>query len=185
MHEAMSWIWVAAVVGPGHRVASGQASDSPYPAGTIALQTPHFLAAGLDLTPFWPGTLNLDLSPVQFRLAQPHRRIDQLVWTEHHPPETFSFCRCRLRWQGSEVAGLVYYPHPETKRTHFQSATTLEVLAPWLPGVKDGVGLEIALQPSEIRLLNPDEKSIRHDHPALQSSNCAADHLSASDLPQA
>jgi hypothetical protein len=34
----------------GHGVASGQAAASPYPAGTIALQSPHFASLGLDLS---------------------------------------------------------------------------------------------------------------------------------------
>ncbi|MEO0518268.1 MAG: hypothetical protein AAF171_13325 [Cyanobacteria bacterium P01_A01_bin.116] len=47
------------VVVPGHRVASGQAQDSPYPHGTIEMQQPHFLSLGVDLSPYYPGTLNV------------------------------------------------------------------------------------------------------------------------------
>ena len=38
------------VVVAGHGVASGRASDSPFAAGTIELQAPHFRARGLDRT---------------------------------------------------------------------------------------------------------------------------------------
>ena len=57
--------WHAAVLLEGHGVASGQALNSvhlktsPYPKGTIAMQSPSFAALGLDLSPFWPSTLNL------------------------------------------------------------------------------------------------------------------------------
>ena len=57
--------WHPAVLLEGHGVASGQALNagqlktSPYPKGTIAMQAPLFAALGLDLSPFWPGTLNL------------------------------------------------------------------------------------------------------------------------------
>lgn len=44
-------------------MASGRAPDSPYPAGTIALQAPFFREHGVDLSPYFPGTLNVDLAP--------------------------------------------------------------------------------------------------------------------------
>ncbi len=55
---AAGWCWRRGVR-QGHGVASGRAPDSPYPAGTIALQAPLFARHGLDLSPFFPGTLNL------------------------------------------------------------------------------------------------------------------------------
>ena len=61
--------WLSAVLLDGHGVASGRAvhagesRTSPYPKGTIAMQSPFFAALGLDLSPFWPGTLNLSFSP--------------------------------------------------------------------------------------------------------------------------
>ena len=75
----------------GHGVASGRAADSPYPAGTIALQTPHFLSLGIDLTPYQPATLNLDFAPGVWRLRDPDHHVPLLHWTDQHPPETFSF----------------------------------------------------------------------------------------------
>ena len=69
--------WHAAVLLEGHGVASGQALEpvhlktSPYPKGTIAMQSPYFAALGLDLSPFWPGTLNLSFSPVEVQLRKP------------------------------------------------------------------------------------------------------------------
>ena len=52
------------VVVAGHGVASGRAADSPFAAGTIELQAPHFAALGLDLSPFVMATVNLDLAPL-------------------------------------------------------------------------------------------------------------------------
>ena len=52
----------------GHGVASGRANDSPSPAGTIQLQRPHFAAAGIDLSPFEPATLNLAFRGGRWRL---------------------------------------------------------------------------------------------------------------------
>ena len=117
----------------GHGVASGRANDSPYPAGTIQLQRPHFAAAGIDLSPFEPATLNLAFRGGRWRLRQPDHHVEQLRWTDRHPPETFSFWRCQLRRSGAQtapLAALIYFPHPETKRAHLQPEGLLELLAP-------------------------------------------------------
>jgi hypothetical protein len=81
----------------GHGVASGRAATSPYPAGTIHLQAPFFAARGIDLAPYFAGTLNLEASWGHWRLNDPDERVEALAWTDRHPPETFSFWHCRLR----------------------------------------------------------------------------------------
>jgi len=139
----------------GHGVASGSASDSPYPAGTIAMQIPAFQAQGLDLSPFFPGTLNIDFPGCRWELQQPDYSFPLLHWTDLHPPETFSFWRVSLRHGAGDraVAGLIYYPHPETKERHFQSPSRLEVLAPFLPGLTLGDGLELEVNPEQLHLV--------------------------------
>jgi hypothetical protein len=147
----VDWTIVEAQVQPGHQVASGRGS-SPYPAGTIALQTPCFQALGLDLTPFYPATLNLDLSPYEAVMQQPALTFRQVDWTPAHPPEDFSFSPCRLRFHGIRYDGWVYYPHPATKTRHFQNSAVLEVLAPEIPGIGYGDRLTVELNPTEILL---------------------------------
>lgn len=154
----------------GHGVASGRSASSPYPTGTIALQTPHFAAAGLDLTPFQPATLNLDFGPSRWRLQHPDHCIERLRWTDRHPPETFSFWRCRLRRcavvpaavseavseaASEAVDALVYYPHPETKRAHHQPQGLLELLAPPLGPVRPGERFAVGVDPRRCRLIQP------------------------------
>jgi hypothetical protein len=153
--------WVSCRLVAGHGVASGRAPTNPYPAGTISLQAPFFAAAGLDLAPFFAGTLNLDASPGQWRLEDPDFRLEALCWTDLHPPETFSFWHCRLRGDGQGAIGeeglgaLVYYPHPETKRAHHQRSSCLEVLAPWINGLASGARLELGVDPRRCRLVDP------------------------------
>jgi len=89
--------WVRCRLVAGHGVASGRAATSPYPAGTIHLQAPYFAARGIDLSPFFAGTLNLEAARGHWRLRDPDARVEALEWTDRHPPETFSFWRCRLR----------------------------------------------------------------------------------------
>ena len=151
------WRWHRATVVAGYGVASGQALDSPYPGGTIALQAPLFAARGLDLSGFFPGTLNLSFVDSRWQLSQPDARFEQLRWTDRHPPETFSFWRVGLRWQGlaAPVGGLLYWPHPETKRRHHHSPDRLEVLAPWIPDLGSCQGLELGVDPRRCRRVQP------------------------------
>jgi hypothetical protein len=157
----LSWCWHRARLVSGHGVASGRNPASPYPAGTIALQAPHFRRYGLDLSGYFPGTLNLDFSPAEWRLQMADLQVPALSWSDRHPPETFSFWRCRLRLTRvragaapgdpevdradalaevdalDEVEGLIYHPHPETKHRHHQPAAVLEVLAPPLAALAE------------------------------------------------
>ena len=142
----------------GHGVASGRAADSPYPAGTISLQTPLFAALGIDLSPFQPATLNLDFSPGEWRLRDPDQRVEQLWWSDRHPPETFSFWRCRLQPCDDRIAAvqaLIYYPHPETKQAHHQPAGLLELLAPPLGSVSVGERFRLWVDGRRCRLIQP------------------------------
>jgi hypothetical protein len=157
----------------GHGVASGRASDSPYPAGTLALQRPAFMRCGLDLGTCFNGTLNLLVPGGEWRLAEPALRINHLAWTPLHPPETFSFWPCLLRWPDPTgagtatttdpleppLAGWIYWPHPETKRCHHQPAGQLEVLMPWIPNLAEleerPGGLELGVDGRHCRLIQP------------------------------
>jgi hypothetical protein len=164
--EALRWHRCQRV--RGHGVASGQAATSPYPAGTIALQTPHFARLGLDLSGCHPATLNLRVPGGRWRLRHPAWHVERLHWTPLHPPETFSFWPCLLGWQplpcGSPeegqapappVAGWIYRPDPATKARHFQPADQLEVLAPWIPAVEQGARLELGVDSRHCRLIQP------------------------------
>ncbi len=155
--------WHSAVLLKGHGVASGQAlsatesRSSPYPRGTIAMQAPFFAALGLDLSPYWPGTLNLSLSPSELRLRHPDYLFRDLKWTDLHPPETFSFWKIRLRSDRSHdvnVPGLIYWPHPETKVRHWQNQSTLEILAPFINHVSPNQKFELGVNPAAIQVLN-------------------------------
>lgn len=149
------WTTVTGVVTPGHQVASGTAKDSPYPHGTIEMQMPFFKERGLDLTPFFHGTLNISINPYTFSLGVPEYTFRKVNWTTEHPPEDFSFSRCRLiaRSENDEHEGWVYYPHPETKKRNFQDPTIIEVIAPWIPNVGYGTKIKLRVNPRKILLV--------------------------------
>lgn len=126
---------VPGVIRQGYGVASGTAASSPYPDGTLALQIPLFKERGVDLSGFFRGTLNVDISPLCFALIKPDVTLRQVAWTDRIPPEDFSFCACLLEVERSPHPALIYRPHPETKVEHFQNPSIIEILAPYVGGL--------------------------------------------------
>nr|WP_245817540.1 hypothetical protein [Hydrococcus rivularis] len=146
------WITIDGIIKQGHQVASGMAENSPYPGSTIEMQTPFFQKLGLDLTPFFPATLNVSISPYTFTVKQPEYTFQKVEWTSKHPPEDFSFSRCRVVYNNIRYDTLIYYPHPETKKTHFQDNSTVEILAPLIPNLSYGDRIQIELNSLEIEI---------------------------------
>ncbi len=147
--DAASTVSVSGTVVSGHRVASGQASQSPYPAGTIEMQTPRFAALGVDLSPFYSGTLNISIAPYRFEL-RPKITLHQVKWSPNHAAESFSFISIDLNWQQQTFSGLVYYPRPETKIDHFQDLAVLELLMPIIPGIVYGDRVKLTAAASDL-----------------------------------
>jgi len=83
---------IASVI-QGHGVASGKIEDSPYPLGTIEIQTPHFKNHDLDLSNLFKGTLNLNIEPNTFEMIASEFRFRNVHWADGFPPEDFSFSR--------------------------------------------------------------------------------------------
>lgn len=134
----------------GYRVASGPSQDYPY--GALDRQRPLFAARGLDLGAYFNGTLNIDISPRTFRPVKPEYTFERVEWTDLHPPETFSFSRCRVIYKGNEYNGWVYHPHPETKLRNFQNPSLLEVIAMEIPGIRYDDPLDVLVNPAEIEV---------------------------------
>src|SRR5512140_2352625 len=88
------WIHVNGILAQGYRVASGPSADYPY--GSLERQRPIFKSRGLDLDRYFNGTLNIDIRPYAFRLEHPEYTFRQVEWTDLHPPEHFSFSRCKV-----------------------------------------------------------------------------------------
>lgn len=141
---------VSGVVIQGYRVASGPSKDYPY--GSLEKQIPLFKERGLDLERFYYGTLNVSIAPATFEMIAPAYTFRQIDWTDLHPPEDFSFSACTIRFRGKEYPGYVYYPHPETKKRHFESATLIEIITLHIAGIQYGDKLEIIVNPDEIQI---------------------------------
>ncbi len=132
----------------GHQVASRLSKDYPY--SSLEKQKPLFKALGLDLYKYFNGTLNISIAPLEFEMIKPEYTFELVEWTDLHPPETFSFSRCKVIFKGGEYPGWVYYPHPETKKTHFQNASLIEVITSEIPDIQYGDGLDIEVNLDEI-----------------------------------
>jgi hypothetical protein len=135
---------LSGIVVLGHGVASGRASNSPYPTGSIAMQMPFFKVLGLDLRHCWPGTLNVSIAPHIWELLAPDHCFENLAWTHLHPPETFSFVQVQLSWRGQQTTAWLYRPHPETKAAHHQKPSIMEIIAPRLEGLNYGDAVKVA-----------------------------------------
>lgn len=152
----MTWQNIDGILLQGHQVASGLAKDSPYEAGTIQLQQPHFQRLGLDLSGYFLGTLNISIAPHTFELIKPSHTFPNLKWHPDFEAETFSFAPCQIlvsqRPDHECINGLIYYPHPETKINHFQDPSTLELLAPPIQNLKYGDRLTLRISPNEVAI---------------------------------
>lgn len=138
----------------GHQVASRPSREYPY--SSLEKQKPYFKALGLDLYEYFNGTLNISIAPLEFKMIHPELTFELVEWTDLHPPETFSFSRCKVFFKDIEYSGWVYYPHPETKKTHFQNPALIEVIAREIPQIKYGDAIEIEVNTSEVFIHSPE-----------------------------
>lgn len=149
-HYSKAWKHISGVIIQGYRVASAPSKDYPY--GALDKQRPFFKSRGLDLNDFFNGTLNIDISPFTFKLIKPEFTFHHVAWTDLHPPEHFSFSRCKVIYKGVEYEGWVYYPHPETKLRHFQNPSLLEVIAYPIPDINYGDTVQVLVNAEEIEV---------------------------------
>jgi len=144
------WLSLRGILVQGYRVASSPSKDYPY--GALDRQKPLFKLRGLDLSGYFNGTLNIDIRPHTFKLIKPEFTFHNVEWTDLHPPEHFSFSRCKVIYQSFEYEGWVYYPHPETKLRHHQNPSLLEVIAHPIPQIRYGNEMEVLLNSEEIEV---------------------------------
>jgi hypothetical protein len=151
---SIPWTSVHGSLVQGYRVASGPSKDYPY--GALDRQRPLFKERGLDLEGYFNGTLNIDIRPNTFTLIKPEFTFRHVEWTDLHPPEHFSFSRCKVIYKEIEYEGWVYYPHPETKLRNFQNPSLLEVIAYAIPGIKYGDEVGVLVNPERIVVNKPE-----------------------------
>lgn len=153
---------VEAVIKQGHGVASGKAKDPRYPKGTLKAQSQHFSQKGLDLSPYFLGTINLDIAPFSFKILHPKHFLENINWSRFIPPENFYFFDVSLHINENSYKGLIYMPDPATKAEHFQNPTILELILPKIDGLNYGDAVTIEVDDEQIELKKnlekPDQK---------------------------
>lgn len=150
---AAGWQAFSATIVTGHQVASGNNRDPRFPGGTIRMQLPHFHMRGLDLSAFHPGTINVSIAPLTYQVLKAAKTLRDVKWHPTEPAEDFSFFDVEaLTDKRPPVRGYIYYPHPETKPTHFQKPDVLELLLPFIDGLEYGTSLHLRTRESQIRV---------------------------------
>ena len=129
----------------GYGVASGKGKDPRYPNGTLMLQLPYFKEKGLDLSSYFRGTINIDISPYTFIIKKPTYYITDIDWSKHIPPENFYFFEVTLLFKEKKYNGLIYMPDPKTKTDHNQINTMLEVIMPHIEGIENGAAVKFEI----------------------------------------
>ncbi len=146
---------VKAIVKQGHGIASGKAKDPRYPKGTLKIQYQYFTQKGLDLSPYFLGTVNLDIAPYFFTILKPKYFLEDIHWSPFIPPENFYFFDVSLQINKNTYKGLIYMPDPATKAEHFQNPTIIELILPKIDGLKYGDAVIIEVNEEQIQLKIP------------------------------
>ena len=138
----------------GHGVASGQSGDARYPGGTLKAQFEYFKARGLDLSPYYLGTINLDIAPFEYQIVNPKLFLEDVNWSDFIPAENFYFFDLKVYSGSAMHEGLVYMPDPATKVEHEQKKTVLELILPKIPNLRYGDQIEIEIPAAQMTFQN-------------------------------
>jgi len=158
----------------GHRVASGLNGNPRFPGGTLRMQAPYFKALGLDINHLYLGTLNVSIAPLRYQVVKAAHTFANVKWHPTEPAEDFSFfdVRC-LPSNAAAVNGFVYFPHPETKPEHFQKPDVLELLLPFIDGLRYGVKLTLEVSSAQM-VIEPFEGTAAGMSPDNFNQTCIA-----------
>ncbi len=137
----------------GHGVASGIGRDKRYPEGTLKQQSKHFLEQGLDLSTYFMGTINLDISPNTYEIKNPKYFFKNIDWSDYIPPENFYFFDVSLHYKDKTYEGLIYMPDPETKEDHVQIPNMLELILPKVKGLEYGHCVDIEIKKGQLNII--------------------------------
>lgn len=147
---------VNGLVCKGHGVASGKSDNQRYPGGTLNEQLPYFQERGLDLSTYFLGTINLNITPYNFKIGKPKYYFENVPWSDYIPPENFYFFDVLLFYKEREYKGLVYMPDPLTKVDHIQELSILELILPRISGLSYGMTVCIEIADEQLQLLSED-----------------------------
>jgi hypothetical protein len=134
----------------GARVASGlHEPERPNATGTIELQRPFFVSAGIQHAQNWfTGTINIRIAPREFHILKP----DYVIEARWLPGvvETFWLVAVILQHRGRVYPAYIYYPCPSPLKAH--PNTLLEVLSEKIDAMRYGDRAVIWIPDGKIEL---------------------------------
>lgn len=151
--ESMEYALVRGEIKSGHGVASGKGKDVRYSEGTLEQQFKYFLNRGLDLSNYFMGTFNLDISPCSYEIKKPKHFFKKIDWSDYISPENFYFFDVSLTYKDIAYKGLVYMSDPKTKEDHIQKPTILELIFPKIKGLQYGIMIDITLKKDQLGII--------------------------------
>jgi len=146
------FIIISGTVIEGVKFTSGIAANCPFPSGTLSMQTPFFKQKGLDLNENFQATLNVSIKPRTCTLINPEFTFPNVKWYPDHDPDTFSFSRCSIIFEELTIDAFAYFHHPKNREGQFWKDSVIEIIAPYLPGLRYGQTVQLELNPEEIKI---------------------------------
>lgn len=147
----MENIVITGKVKQGLRIASGSNLDPTLKLNnTIYLQKPFFEKAHIpNISEFYNGTINLDISPNKFKILQPDYEVT-CEWIDG-VTETFWFVEVSINFKNKKYQGYIYYPCPSKVKSH--NDDTIELLSKKIPDLHydDLISIEVSI--SKIKLI--------------------------------
>lgn len=132
----------------GHQVASGLASNCPWPGGSVARQLPLMGLHGVPVTRLFSGTLNVALACREVPYPEQFEFDFVLDWRAPDKPTHFRLHRLIVEFAGRRYQGWSYrkiYPDGYVS-IHPQPANVIEILAPQIDGIQYGDRVSVAFE---------------------------------------
>ncbi len=101
----------------------------------------------LDFSDKCYATINVNILPKYVKLTEPSVTIlISNVNSSSQKPVTFS--KCRLNFDGFNFYGILFFPHMDENKS-----STVEIIAPFIPGLKTGDRIQIDVNSKEFQIL--------------------------------
>ncbi len=101
----------------------------------------------LDFSDKCHATINVNILPKFVKLAEPTvTLLISSIRSDSQKPVTFS--KCRLNFDGFNFYGILFFPHMEDNKS-----STVEIIAPFIPGLKTGDRIQIDVNSKEFQVL--------------------------------
>ena len=112
----------------------------------------------IDLSDKFQATINVNILPRSVRINNPRLTLDSHRG-EKDVQDRVAFSRCRIHYDGFHFYGVLYHPYNKGETT-----STVEIIAPYIPGIKPGDTVQVDFISNEVELIeeNNDERNTHH-----------------------